>query len=197
MKAKRSNTTGIIVLLLIGAAGVYGLGSYLVRTPEAGEVASNVRRADALENHDSKPDKTQSHEKSAQIMTPVLDGEKLSFTAKTETVPDGTNPMVFAVNRFFETSHIMPSGARVLSVDIKDDTAFFDCTEQAEKTFGAMDERTLLQGISKTLQQFPNLKKFQFLVSGTPIDTWGGVDMSQPLPIDSESEGGSTTTPEA
>jgi hypothetical protein len=91
----------------------------------------------------------------------------------------------------------MPSGARVLSVEVKDGTAFFDCTEQAEKTFGAMDERTLLQGISKTLQQFSKLKKFQFLISGTPIETWGGVDMTEPLPIESDSGDGSPTTPEA
>jgi hypothetical protein len=194
MKGKRSNTAGVIALLVIGAAGVYGLGAYLGKTPEAGQVASNIRRAEALEDH-SKPEPPKAEETTAKVLTPVVDGENLTFKVDSETVPTGKNPMVFAVNRYFETSHIMPSGAKVLSVEVKDETAYFDCTEQAEKTFGAMDERTLLQGIAKTLQQFPTIKKFQFLISGTPIETWGGVDMTQPLTI--ESEAGSTTTPEA
>lgn len=194
---KSRNPAAVIALLLVGVAGVYGLGMYLGRTPEAGQVANDMRRAEAQEHHEAPPaQKPQADKKKATILTPKAKGEDLSFEASKEEVPAGTDPMVFAVNRFFQTSHILPSSAKVLSVEVKDGTAFFDCTEAADKTFGALDERTLIQGVAKTLQQFHELKKFQFLVSGKPIETWGGVDMaSEPLSI--ESEAGSTSSPEA
>ena len=35
MKAKRTNYLGVFALLLVGAAGVYGVGSYIGQTPDA------------------------------------------------------------------------------------------------------------------------------------------------------------------
>ena len=90
MKGKRSNTAGVIALLVIGAAGVYGLGAYLGKTPEAGQVASNIRRAEALEDH-SKPEPPKAEETTAKVLTPVVDGENLSrsFTTLKFGLPAG------------------------------------------------------------------------------------------------------------
>jgi hypothetical protein len=183
MKAKRSNYTGAVFLLLIAAAGVYGLGVYIKKTPDAEKVPQAIRRVDP-ENHGTPAGQaTQPKATSAKTFTPKSSQGNLSFDEMTEDVPAGTDPMVFAVNRFMENSHITPANARAISVDIKEGVAYISFTEAMDKTYGSSDEEALIKGLQKTVGQFPKVTKVVCEVSGKPIDTFGNVDIHDGIEI--------------
>jgi len=197
MKAKRSNYAGMIALLLIGAAGVYAIGVYIKRTPEAQDVPAAIHRANHRDAKGSTPtdQADPSRKSSVTILTPKSDKGNLSFDESTDQVPEGQDPIVYVVNRYLQNSHILPSTARALSVQVQEGIAKVDCTEAMDKTVGSADEATLLQGFSKALSQFENVKKVQFFVSGRAIDSFGNVDISQG--IDVKDPDGSSTQPGA
>lgn len=183
MKAKRSNLGGVIALLLIGAAGVYGVGVYVKKTPEAEHVAPAIHRTSEDGNVKPADRASTDNQSSVKILTPKSKGADLSMDEATESVPDGTDAKVFAINRFLENTHITPSNARALSIDIKGDVAYVSFNEAMQKSYGSSDERTILQGLCKTLAQFPEVKKVQFEIDGKPMDSIGNVDLSQPLDV--------------
>ena|SRR5579862_1222842 len=182
MKAKRSNYTGLIALLLVGAAGVFAVGVYIKRTPEAQNVPSQIRRDSR--NADNEAGHSTSKQSTATVLTPKSKGGDLSFDKSDEPVPSGTDPIVFAVNRYLQNSHILPSTAKAISEQVDaNGVAQIDCTEAMDKTVGSLDEQALIQGLSKTLTQFPNVKKAKFFVSGQVIYTWGNVDISDGIDV--------------
>jgi hypothetical protein len=184
MKAKKTNYAGVIALLLLGAAGVYGVGFYIGRTPEAGKVPDAIRRDQPAVKGDPSPEPIQATElSSVKVFKPSSAGSDLSFEEATEAVVAGTNPIVFAVNRYLENAGITPKEARALSVELKEGVAYIDVTEKMQGSYGSSDERTLIQGLCKTLSQFPDVQKFQFLISGKPMEPWGNVDLSEPLDV--------------
>lgn len=193
MKAKRTNFAGIFALLLVGAVGVYAVSAYIKSTPEARDVPAGLLRAPSKQN--ALQPGTGSNKASTRVFTPKSSNGSLSFETASEAVPEGIDPRVFAVNRYLENTHITPAGARVLKVEVKDGLALFDCTEALDKTYGTADEMTLIQGLIKTLSQYPEVKRAQFFVSGKVIETWGNVDISQGLDIsgDTTSPGGTAT----
>jgi hypothetical protein len=193
MKAKRSNYAGIIALLLVGAAGVYAFGLYVGKTPDAQKVPVTLRRTEEGKPPPPAAEATREDQASATVLTPKSEGGNLTFESKTESVPTGTDPIVFAVNRYLENSHLVLAGAKALHAEVKEGTANIDFTEAMEKkSLGSSDEAALLQGISKTLSQFPEVKKVQFFISGKPMSSLGNVDLSQPLDI-KDLDAGSTT----
>jgi spore germination protein GerM len=191
MKAKKTNYAGVIALLLIGAAGVYGVGFYIGRTPDASKVPDAIRRETPSVQKEPVNEPSQGTElSSVKVLTPKSKGSDLTFDETTEAVGEGKNPIVFAVNRYLENTEITPREARALSVEVKDGVAFIDVNEKMQGSYGSSDERTLIQGLCKTLAQFPEVKKFQFLISGKPMEPWGNVDLSEPLdvrPVDDQS----------
>jgi hypothetical protein len=171
---KRNNPVGVLALLLVGAAGVYGVGMYIKSTPDAQKVPDAIRRS-APNAHIEIQIPAQHLGDTAVVLTPESHNGEVTFKETSEAVPKGADPIVFAVNRYLENSHIAPSGAKALSEQIKDGTVMIDCSEAMEHTYGSSDEQALLQGLSKTLSQFHGIKKMQFLISGTPIETFGNV----------------------
>jgi hypothetical protein len=193
----------MIALLLVGAGGVYAVGVYIGKTPEAQKIPSPLRRDSQSTEHSKPSNQATGHQKSsAVVLTPKSKGGDVSFDATTEDVPEGTDAMVFAVNRYLENSHIVPSGAKAIGAEIKGGVAYIDCTEAMDKTYGSSDEMTLLKGLGKTLAQFPGVTKMQFLVSGKPISSFGNVSLDSPVDVvdkdDSTTKSGeSSTTPGA
>src|SRR5579871_5890707 len=158
MKAKRSNTAGVIALLLIGAAGVYGIGVYIKKTPDAQNVPVEMLRPDrkaAPDNASGKPGQTEGN---VTVVTPSSKNGELKLDTGSEAVPSGQDPIVFTVNRYLQNSHIAPPEAKAISVDVRDGEAHISCTEAMDKTYGEADEEALIKGFQKTLSQFDNLK---------------------------------------
>ncbi len=185
MKAKRSNPLGLIVLLLAGAVGVFAVGAYIKHTPEAQDVpAPLLRRSSPPETTDRPTHQQPTVPSSATVLIPSSSGGNLTFDEKTEKVPDGSDPIVFAINRYLENTHFVPDNARAVGCNVKDGIAFISFTEgMQQKTYGSSDEATLLQGICKTLSHFPSIDKVQFEIEGKPMDPIGNVDISVPLDV--------------
>jgi hypothetical protein len=184
MKAKKTNYAGVIALLLLGAVGVYGIGFYIGRTPEAAKVPPDIRREKPLVQQEPSNDiKPASELSSVKVLSPRSKGADLSFEEATEAVTEGKDPIVFSVNRYLENAGITPKEAKALSVEVKEGVAYIDVNEKMQGSYGSSDERTLIQGLCKTLAQFPEIKKFQFLISGKPMQPWGNVDLSEPLDV--------------
>jgi hypothetical protein len=197
MKAKKTNYAGVIALLLIGAAGVYGVGFYIGRTPEASKVPDAIRRE--TPSVQKEPENEPSHGtelSSVKVLTPKSKGGDLTFEETTEAVGEGKDPILFAVNRYLENTGITPKEARALNLDLKDGVANIDVNEKMQGSYGSSDERTLIQGLCKTLAQFPEINKFQFFISGKPMEPWGNVPMDEPLDV-RPPDGDQSTSPGA
>ncbi|HVT13801.1 MAG TPA: GerMN domain-containing protein [Fimbriimonadaceae bacterium] len=183
MKAKRSNFAGVIALLLVGAAGVYAIGLYIGRTSEAQNVPSAIHRTSRTDENAPASQSNKTDNSSVKVLTPKSQNGNLTMEQTTENVPDGADPIVFAINRYLENSHITPPEAKILKVEVKDGDALIDCTEAMDKTYGSSDEEALIQGLTKTLAQFPEIKNAKFYVSGKQIESWGNVDLTPGLDI--------------
>src|SRR4051794_1306393 len=119
MKAKRTNPAGIIGLLLLGAAGVYAVGVYIKKTPESQNVPPALHRSDKpaaqAEPNQDKP------RTSVKIVTPSSSRGNLRLDEANTDVPEGEDPVLFAVNGFFQASHITPANAKALRVEVDSD----------------------------------------------------------------------------
>src|SRR5579862_2454617 len=167
MKGKRSNYAGVIALLLAGAVGVYAIGVYIKKTPDAENVPPAIHRMNTTANPgDKATPSTEGQQSSVTIVTPHSAKGELSLPTKDVEVPQGQDPILFAVNGFFAGSHITPPEAKALGVEVKDGVALIDCTEAMEKSYGSSDEQAIIQGLRKTLAQFPSVQKVQLFVSG-------------------------------
>lgn len=193
MKAKRSNLAGVLAMLLVGAAGVYAIGLYIGRTSEAQNVPQALHRTSRTDAGASPSDQATKTDSQVKVLTPKSQGGNLSMEQATESVPSGTDPVVFAVNRYLENAHILPSAAKILKVEVKDGVAMFDCTEAMDKTVGSSDEEALIKGLTKTLGQFPDISTAKFYVSGQQIQTWGNVDLTPGLDVKSPDDTSKTT----
>lgn len=192
MKAKRSNLAGVVAMLLVGAAGVYAIGLYIGRTSEAQNVPQALHRTSRTDEA-APSTKTGATDSQVKVLTPKSQGGNLSMDQATESVPAGTDPIVFAVNRYLENSHLLPAGAKVLKVEVKDGVAMIDCTEAMDKTVGSSDEEALIKGLTKTLGQFPEITTAKFYVSGQQIQSWGNVDLTPGLDIKNPDDTSKTT----
>lgn len=180
---RKTNFTGVVLLLLIGAAGVFGISWYLKDTPEARSVGPAARRQEPQTRVTERAPEHSTQKETVSIFTARPTSGDWTFDQKPEEVPAGTSPIVFAVNRYLEQLPFVPRRARAVAVEVKDRVAYIDCTEAMQKTYGSSEEGILLQGLGRTLGQFANVDKMEFLISGTPIDTFGNVDASQGLDV--------------
>jgi spore germination protein GerM len=90
---------------------------------------------------------------------------------------------VFLVNEYLNQLHARGLGdksARVIGIDVRNGTAFLAFNPAFEQTYGTSDEGIVLNGILRTLSQFPEIEKVQFEIDGKPMDTLGNIDLSQP-----------------
>ncbi len=183
-RKKPSNSGGWFVLVGIAILGsAFAYVKYAPQVParqEASKVVATTQHEAATTT--TAPERTDT--KNVSIKTPYYSGDDLKFTEKTEQVPKNADPIVFAVNRFLEKSHIAPADAKAKTATLHDGLITIDFSPSFETTYGTEDERTMINGLIATLAQFKEIKQFQFTVSGKPLDTLGNVDLSKPLPLD-------------
>lgn len=189
MTKTKTNYLGAFALLFVGAAGVYGVGTYINKTPNAAKVPDAVRRHEdsPAVKHRPAPDVETSvvkqTEESATILTPESKDGNLTFTSKKESVPAGVKPIIFAVNRYLENTGFVSKRAKAIGVDLKDGVAHIDVTEAFETTYGTMDEQTVLEGLQRTLGQFKEVDKAMFFVSGKQVTSLGNADLTAPIEV--------------
>jgi len=178
-KKKKSSKGPFLGLLVVGILGLGSLAAY-VKYGGASKVPYEIRVA----SHKETPPKTGTiRESKVQLITPSRDGTDLKLGKHESDVPQGEDPVVFALNHFLKESKIVPDDAKALSVQVKDGVALVDVTPSFNQTYGSLDEEALLKGISATLAQFKDIDKVQFFVEGKVVESLGNVDLTEPLPV--------------
>ena len=137
-------------------------------------------------------DKTVSAAKTQTEITvyfPDANAEKL-IAAKRQ-ITDSSDKYAQAVNALIagpaneaEGIGIMPKGAKVLNVTVKDATATVDFSKEFQTNFtgGSTGEIMLVGSIVDTLTEFPEIKAVRFTLEGQPLDILGGhLDLTEPV----------------
>lgn len=71
----------------------------------------------------------------------------------------------------------------VLSVDVKDGIATLSFNPAFESGYGTDDERTMIEGLQRTMGQFTDVQKIEIVVDGKNIESLGNIEISEPLDV--------------
>lgn len=181
---KKGVKTFIVVVLL---AACVGFGIYLaVSRPPAPISPPTKPHAEAV-----KPlEKVKVYRVAVENNRPVL--------RATETdVQPGEVPAEAALRQLVEQgdqsdlANPMPKGTRLLGLKIVNGLATVNLSREFRDNFsgGSEDEGATIGAILRTLGQFKEIKKVQFLVEGKPIDTLGHLDISGPQDVNATGSG--------
>ncbi|HZH97334.1 MAG TPA: GerMN domain-containing protein [Fimbriimonadaceae bacterium] len=187
-KNKSNNKGALLAVVLVGASVVAGLAAYVKYTP-ADKVPADQHKdhIQAPQRHhepevqvSQRPEKTSTK---ATVLTPYYEGDNLKFRHLDVPVPNGQDAPVYVVNSFLRESKVYGSDVRLLSIDIRDGVAHLYFNEGFSGTQGTEDEQTVIQGISASLAQFPEIKKALFYANGEQVKSIGSIDLTEPLDV--------------
>lgn len=166
---------GLWVLLCLCALG-FGALTYYAGQPGAHTIPSDLR-ADRSSSQPAAPSSR------VRVFSPTYRGGELVFREEWAAVPAGEDAKVFAVNRYLQSAKVTEPGARALSCRVERGTAWLDFSTPFGQTTGTEDEGIIVNGILKTMGQFPEVESVQLLVDGKPLETLGNLDLSQPQTV--------------
>jgi len=88
-----------------------------------------------------------------------------------------------------KVSSPLPKGSRLLSAEVKGDTAYINFSKELRDNFagGSTNEMLVIYGIVNTACSLRGINRVQILIEGQAIDSLGGhLDISRPLEPDKE-----------
>lgn len=174
MASKKSKNTGLVItMLVVSIVGGALLGVYVVDTPAAARVPQDLRREKPVVKTTQVP---------GRLVPRVQKDGRVTFQLENVKVPAGQDERVFLINDLLKQLHdhgLGDSNARALGVDVHDRIAYIDFNSAFEKTYGTMDEGTVLNGILSTMGQFSNIDKVKFEINGKSMETLGNVDLTE------------------
>jgi hypothetical protein len=183
---KGPTTKTLLIVALCGAAIVGSLAAYVKLTP-ADRVPEDQRRVEAPAKPRIEPQIDVSVEKAPEgrvyVFEPFFDGNDLKFNTRMADVPKGTSPETYALGAFLEASRIPAPEARVLDVDVRNGLAAVSFNSAFAGGYGSSDEQVLIEGIRRSLGQFPAINEFELYIDGTKMETLGSVELSEPVPV--------------
>ncbi|MCC7434199.1 MAG: GerMN domain-containing protein [Methanoregulaceae archaeon] len=183
---KGPTTKTLLIVALCGAAIVGSLAAYVKLTP-ADRVPEDQRRVEAPAKPRIEPQIDVSVEKAPEgrvyVFEPFFDGNDLKFNTRMVDVPKGTSPETYALGAFLEASRIPAPEARVLGVDVRNGLAAVSFNSAFAGGYGSSDEQVLIEGIRRSLGQFPAINELELYIDGTKMETLGSVELSEPLPV--------------
>ena len=187
MSSKRSKSNiGVILLFLVGASGAAALGLYVKAghstvPPEDRRPAAVVEKPTTPKPvEETKPEATTQ----ADVLVPTMTGTDLTFKTESRPLPEGVNPMIFAVNEYLKQIPAVPKDGRLIGVEVINHTAIMQFNQTfADNTYGSEDEKTVLDGLCATMGMFPDVNDIKLEVNGKGIDSLGHVELSDPLPV--------------
>lgn len=179
-KSRKGKNTGIFALMLLGLGGGGLLAAYVLSNPNAGRVPQDLRKPDEPQvAQQQKPIQKPSH-----VVTPIVKDDGVEYSKKNVTVPPGQNPKVYLVNEALKETKVVPQGARLLGIDMKDGVAYLDFNPAFQYGYSSTEETVVINAVLQTLRQFPDVKKVQFQIEGQPMETLGGhFELSEPLDV--------------
>jgi hypothetical protein len=173
MAAKRSNSGPWVVV--VGCLAIVAGTAWYVRGAPQPEPIAPEKRVDA-------PADVRTGE--VTLLRPRYDESgDLRFDRQQKPVPADVGPMAFAVGEYVHGLPMVPSGARVLSVKVRDGVATVDFSADFPKSLGSTDEETLVNGVLAVLGQFPDVKSVKFAIQGRPVESFGHLDLLDPQPV--------------
>lgn len=196
MSNKKSNPNSgnrgaLMALLLVGAMGATALTTYITMGPGK-SIPKEEQRAERLPEHqEGKTDSTAGKmdlkdpvETQVTILSPKSDDKgNITYDKRTETVPQGENRYLLAINSFLEEAKISPEGSKAVAADLEPDGLLtLQFNEAFDTTYGTEDEEILVDGILKSVGQFRAVKRVRFTIMGRPMETLGNIDLTQPMP---------------
>jgi hypothetical protein len=174
------------LLFILGVGVVGGLAGYLHATPHARQMPPHERRAergDAPARTEPAPGR-HGAAPNVQVFAPEYVNGELRYTKTAATPPAGEDPKVFAVNAFLRKAGLTPPGARAVACSIADGIATIEFSREFDQTYGTEDEHTIVDGVLRSLGQFPEVSYVQFSIGGRPMETMGNLDLSRPLSVE-------------
>lgn len=112
----------------------------------------------------------------------LVPGYEIEFETRTDVVPEGTDPFLYAVNAFIDGVGYEQS-ARANSTKIEGALATIDFGAGIQKGYGSMEEVALVRGLLATASQFSGVERLQILVEGSPVETFGHLELMDPIPV--------------
>jgi len=193
-QTKYSSKLPFLLGVLLCAGAVWALADY-VHVAHADKVPAYEHRPNAGSHRTPNTQyRTPNTELRVLVYTPVKDNAgpeatkaNFTFSSTSEVVPADQDPIVFAVNEYLRNAKVTEPDAKLMGVDLNEGLAVLHFNSAMNHTIGEDNESYLLNGIDKTLAQFPEVQKVQYYAEGTPIETFGSVDLSQPLSVNETS----------
>lgn len=126
--------------------------------------------------------------KTMPLVTYAADKEGLHLVPEKHVVPFNDQPartalhLLAAGTKNTALVSLMPTGAEVLGIEVKDHIAYVNFNDKLQNVRGSTTEFLLVGAIVNTLTEFPEIHKVQIMVSGKKIATLSGhLDISEPL----------------
>ncbi|MCH7903019.1 MAG: GerMN domain-containing protein [Armatimonadetes bacterium] len=166
MTRTNSGKSPVGVVLVLAAVVVLGIAAYVKFAP-ADEIP---REEETLVDG------------SVTLVIPTYD-EKLDFSSEPVKVPEGVDQTVFAVNLFLDQLDVVPSDAVAEKIELNNGIASVYFSSEFRRSYGTEDEQILVNGLLVTLGQFPEIEFAKFYAGGRPLETFGNIDLTDPLPV--------------
>lgn len=189
-KKSRPNILAIVAIVL-GLTTVTALGVYttLPQLKNAERAQSRESENDPNQNSsriEPRVDVTSQDAPKAEhvmVFSPDFSSTDLKFTSKRMDVPAGVDIYTFAVNEYLSQIPSVPNTARAKTCVVDKTVATLDFDATILAGYGTIEEGAIVNGILKTMGQFPDVNAVQFQVDGKIVESFGNIELTIPQKV--------------
>lgn len=169
------------LILIFSAASALGVLAYYATTVGRLVPEDELRNPEAVAESSEETVETATEAKEVTVYS-LVPGQTIEFESRVEVVPEGTDPFLYAVNSYIDSLGY-ESSARAKKTSIEADLAKIDFGTGIQKGYGSMEEVGLVRGLLATASQFEGVQRLQILVDGSPIESFGHLEIMDPIPV--------------
>ncbi|MEP0766004.1 MAG: GerMN domain-containing protein [Fimbriimonadia bacterium] len=166
---------GVLVLILILAVAMIAVLAYLSLMPSPKPPGEPQNGRDAMHGQDEAG--------RVNVFKPSYKDDRMVLEPKSISVPPGRTKLFAAVSELIRDERLFPKGVKLLGAEVKGKTAELNFSEELRAGYSTDEEEALLKSLSATVGQFLEVENMRILVAGSPVDTLGNVDLSDPVPV--------------
>lgn len=183
---------GLVLSALVAALAVGALAVY-IKSSGADTVPEDQRRPEPAvskpaEVKNDVPKNIDRTERDILAMRPHNENGRVTFESRTLAVPQGQDPVVFAVNTFLADSGL-GNGAKLEKAEVTAGEASLYFTPEFVQGQGSTDEQTLIEGLRMVVGQFPDIQTIRLFADGKPVEESGHFEFESPLTVKRPSGG--------
>jgi hypothetical protein len=173
----KSRGFNLWIVAILGISAVVAVALFLNRPKALVEPEHSVTPPEVSANVKPTPNQ------SVSVLKPVYNDGKLTFRKTTEEAPGNIAPQIYAINSFLAGTGIVSPDAKLESIEVKNGVAILKFSKAFESTYGTEDERTVVEGVLRTLGQYPEIKKAKFQIGDHDLETLGNIELIEPMPV--------------